>query len=247
MVPARGPHVAASKTRARPAAQACLESHNSVPRLHRERAAPALRTLDTLARPPFGVRAGLAPLLIWGALIERRGEICLYERGTYVPTWSAEFYDRFLRAPEEFTVRCIGQSTLDEMLADLSDAIPAGGCGRTTRINDFLQRLFAWYRALPDYTRRTARISQEAKEFRHLLSSATDPLELLLRQLPEALGVGCFRKGVILRARKRGKDEDVICSDTDPRAAKEAPNNPAPALDLVKAEPAANSSPNREP
>ncbi len=144
-----------------------------------------------LARPPFGIRAGLAPLFIWGALIERRAECCLYERGTYVPTWSPELYDRFLRAPEDFEVRCVAGTPLPAALIRLSETLPAptSACGPVRGVNDFLQRLFSWYRALPDYTKRTGTVSPRAKEFRRILSSATDPVELVFKQLPESLSL----------------------------------------------------------
>ncbi len=144
---------------------------------------------DELARPPYGIRAALAPLLIWGAVIERRGECCVYERGTYVPNWSAELYDRFLRTPAEFEVRCVSGTPLPSILLDLSDVLPelSGASAQVRGVNDFLQRLFGWYRALPDYTKRTNTLSPRAKEFRHTISTATDPIELVFRQLPESL------------------------------------------------------------
>lgn len=147
---------------------------------------------DELARPPYGIRAGLAPLLIWGALIERRGECCLYERGTYVPSWSSELYDRFLRTPEEFEVRCVSGTPLPSVLLDLTEVLPKapGGCDEISGVNDFLQRLFGWYRALPDYTKRTNALSPKAREFRRTISTATDPVELVFRQLPESLQLG---------------------------------------------------------
>lgn len=146
-----------------------------------------------VALPPYGIRAGLAPLLIWGALVERRGESCLYERGTYLPNWSAELYDRFVRWPEEFEIRCVPRFALRDILGSLSEALPTRTCGRRERVvemNDFLQELFGWYRELPDFTKRTGAISAETKELRRLLSTATDPLELVLEQIPEALGAG---------------------------------------------------------
>lgn len=147
---------------------------------------------DELARPPYGIRAGLAPLLIWGALIERRAECCVYERGTYVPNRSAELYDRFLRTPAEFEVRCVSGTPLPSILLDLSGVLPglSGAPAQVQGVNDFLQRLFGWYRALPDYTKRTNTLSPRAKEFRHTISTATDPVELVFTQLPLSLGLG---------------------------------------------------------
>jgi len=144
---------------------------------------------DELAQPPYGIRAGLAPLLIWGALIERRSECCLYERGTYIPSWSSELYDRFLRAPAEFEVRCVSGTPLPSTILDLSEMLPdaPGVRGQVGGVNDFLQRLFSWYKALPDYSRRTNALSARARKFRHTISTANDPAELVFKQLPESL------------------------------------------------------------
>lgn len=149
--------------------------------------------LSELSAAPYGIRAGLSPLLVWGALIERQSECCLYERGTYAPSWSAELYDRFVRRPEEFEVRCVSGSALHGALAALSEAFPNRTCRKcepTVRMNDFLQHLFGWYRELPDFTKRTGELSVETKEFKRAISTATDPLELVFEQIPRALGLG---------------------------------------------------------
>src|SRR5207249_1747928 len=56
-------------------------------------------------------------------------------------------------------------------------------------VNDFLRRLFTWYKALPDYTKRTRTVARHSSEFRRVLASATDPVALLFTQLPAALDV----------------------------------------------------------
>ena len=145
---------------------------------------------EKLSRAPFGIRAGLAPLIIWGGMIERRSECCLYERGTYVPTWSTELYDRFLRAPEVFEVRCVKRESIAEILSRLVPIFRKSTGGSSVEhigVNDFLHALFSWYGSLPDFAKRTTDVSAEAIRFRQVISSSVDPVKLILTELPAAL------------------------------------------------------------
>ena len=145
---------------------------------------------DELSRAPFGIRAGLAPLIIWGGMIERRSECCLYDRGTFVPIWSTELYDRFLRAPEEFEVRCVKRARIAEVLSQLVPVFRKSTEGSSVEhvgVNDFLRALFSWYGGLPDFAKRTTDVSAEAIRFRQVISASVDPVQLILTELPTVL------------------------------------------------------------
>ena len=143
-----------------------------------------------LSRPPYGIRAGLAPLIIWGGMIERRSECCLYERGTYVPVWSTELYDRFLRSPEEFEIRCVKRASIAEVLTQLIPVFRKDTEGSSVEhvgVNDFLRALFSWYGELSDFAKRTTDLSAEAMRFRQVISASVDPVQLILTELPAVL------------------------------------------------------------
>jgi hypothetical protein len=143
--------------------------------------------LKVLSVPPFGIRAGLSPLLVWAVLIANRDSLCLYERGTYLTEWDVELYDRMVRTPANFEVNTLIRLTqAEDPLDDLFKAIPPfdePGVG----LNTLLRRLFGWYKNLPEFSRRTQHVSGGAREFRRLLSAARDPIDMLFRAMPEAL------------------------------------------------------------
>jgi len=145
-----------------------------------------------LGREPYGVRVGPIPLLIWTVMIFHRDTLCMYENGTYVKDWSAEIFDRFVKDPNAFTVRWLvyGES-LGDLLHQLNASIPEATSLVEKRagvaLTGFLQNLFKWYYALPDYAKRTLKISNEALEFRRVLTSVVDPTDLIFSRIPEAL------------------------------------------------------------
>jgi len=66
---------------------------------------PLAGLLALLEGPPFGVKAGLTPLLFVALYVARAGEINLYERGSYVPAPDMAAFERLLTRPEQFAVR----------------------------------------------------------------------------------------------------------------------------------------------
>jgi hypothetical protein len=153
---------------------------------------PILPLYQCLSDPPYGIRRGLIPLLIWAVLIYHRQALCIYENGTYLREWSSELFDRFVKAPDGFTVRWLVLSDhAQELLKRLSQAIEsvqqASDTKESMTLSRFLQDLYRWYYQLPEFSKRTLRVSPQAQELRKVLTTAVDPIELLLSRLPQAL------------------------------------------------------------
>jgi len=146
---------------------------------------------NELRNPPFGIRDGLIPVLVWGVLIAGRDRYCLFERGTYIPEWSAEIYDRMLRAPGDFQVSALPRGTVrQKLISQLTQALPSRVITEPIGVNTLLRSMFSWYRSLPEFSRHTGRVSGGAQEFRRVVASASDPIEMLFITLPRALETG---------------------------------------------------------
>ena len=168
-----------------------LQSTNDAPK-------PFDNLYETLAKPPYGVRRGLASLLIWIVLIYHRYVVSLYEHGTYVREWATEIFDRFVRLPSTFTVRWLLLSSGDgNLIQELNECIP--GATHLLEVEDgvplngFLRNLYGWYRLLPDYTKQTNKLSQEADEFRNVLLKVTDPVDFIFESIPNVIGLESMR------------------------------------------------------
>tara|TARA_B100000686_G_C16796568_1_gene982800 strand:+ start:718 stop:4206 length:3489 start_codon:yes stop_codon:yes gene_type:complete len=156
--------------------------------------APFVRLLNELMAPPFGVKRGLALILIWSFIMGRRKEIALYDNGTYTTDWNVEDFDRYLKHPEFYSVQWFSsRSKIARAFAQLSNSIPdhKGLDKNYTNVSlaGFLGKLYSWYRRLPPYTTSTNTISEKSIALRRAIVSAIDPVELVFSRIPEAVGI----------------------------------------------------------
>jgi hypothetical protein len=151
---------------------------------------------ESLATPPFGLRAGVAPILLVAALILYSEDIALYEHGTFRPVLAPEMCERLLRNPENFELKSYAardgaRATLLTAVAD-SLRLPAARGPRNGRVSSVLavvSQLVATVNGLPEFSRKTRSLSNGAMAIRRAIESATEPDELMFKAIPAALGV----------------------------------------------------------
>ena len=56
-------------------------------------------------------------------------------------------------------------------------------------LSSVLQHLFDWYQGLPDYAKQTTSLSADALEVRRAITTAVDPIDLVLVRFPKALNL----------------------------------------------------------
>jgi len=144
---------------------------------------------------PYGVKRGLIPILIWAALISHKDTVCLYYDGTYVRIWDVETYELFEKIPHKYSVRWIDseqsvQTISKGMWQTLDSSLKTPATDKRSRIgiNSLLSALFTWYRELPEYSKNTKRLEKESLNFRQVITSTSDPVDLLFSKIPIALG-----------------------------------------------------------
>lgn len=146
--------------------------------------------------PPFGVKAGLMPLLFMALYMARSGEINLYERGSYVPIPNLATFERLLTRPEHFAVRlsradgmrCLVYERLAKGLAPHALDQPVQPALLTVAMP--LLRLL---HNLPAYSKQTRQLSERAQAIRQAIQEARSPDQLLFERLPSACGLQPFR------------------------------------------------------
>ena len=159
---------------------------------HRVRASDVYRELS---RPPFGVREGLAPLFLMTWLVVHSDETAVYEHGTFRPVLTMDVIERLFRNPGNFELKYFGSRTgsrshlltaIDEEL--VISASRRQGSGRVGSVLAVLSHLVALMNSLPDYSKRTSELSDDALAIRRCLTLATEPDELIFKAIPEAFG-----------------------------------------------------------
>lgn len=158
-------------------------------------ARPLSDLLQLMEKPPYGVKAGLTPLLFVLLYITYAGEIVLYERGNYAPIVDTALFDRLLARPESFAIRLSqvngSRWAVYEYLAQTFAPQALNQLIQPALLNALLP-LFRLFRSLPEYSKTTKRITQVAQDIRSALRTTKAPDELLFESLPQACGFNSF-------------------------------------------------------
>ena len=170
---------------------------------------PAWRTVDGMAQgdesigvdtvvaklgePPVGLRAGPALLLIAAYTLHHRRNIALMERGSFQPEITQAHFMRLAKSPKNFALRRIAAIANKEVLRAVVEGLSIWADDRPrTDIKEVVEALYRWWGQLSEFARRTRTVSPLAQSVRTVIQKATEPIELLLDQLPRACQAGGF-------------------------------------------------------
>jgi hypothetical protein len=140
----------------------------------------------TWAAPPFGLKAGVMPVLALAALIANRDRLAVYVDGVFQTGLDDVVVDKLLQKPGEVRLRRVDRSV--RQAAFLSGLAQKFEISDGTASLPVAQALFRRYAKLPSYAKRTESLSEIAQKVRAVVLKSRDPEALLFQDLPEALG-----------------------------------------------------------
>ena len=141
-----------------------------------------------LMAPPYGVKAGVLPILYVAAYCAQQQELAMYENRQYRPVFTGDMLERFVKRPDEFTVqrfRIVGlrASIYSEYKKLFND-------GKEKTIVQLVRPLANLIGDLEEYTQKTRsnQVSEKSRRVRDAFKLAKSPERLLFEDLPKALG-----------------------------------------------------------
>ena len=141
-----------------------------------------------LISPPYGVKAGLLPLLWLSVYLVNQHELALYEERQYIPGFNQELLERFVKRPDQFSVQRFRIEGLNASIFEEYSQVISGGKKPET-ILDIAKPLASFMGDLPDYTKKTRNgLSEKAIAFRAVFNLSKSPENLIFEGLPKALG-----------------------------------------------------------
>lgn len=163
-------------------------------------------------QPPFGLKNGLMPIMAIAFLITTKDSLAIYHDGMFQTTFTGLDVDYLVKNPETIEVRWM--SMTEEALNLLS------GMGKLVRKHsskeqplltpiDVGKGLVAIHDNLPNWTKRTNRLSANAMRIREILKRAKDPNALIFDDLPAALSKGIDDDGDVVKRLSDGLGELV--------------------------------------
>lgn len=146
----------------------------------------SIRTIyDELAKPPYGVLEGLAPILVSVFYLVNKSEVSFYAEGTFVPEPQEAHFELLLRRPELFS---LSGMRIAGVRKDIVERL-AGGLQTEPRVLPVVRKLYAMMNSLSKYARETNSVSVQAQTFRQAFFEARSPEKLLFLSLPVAFGM----------------------------------------------------------
>ena len=141
-----------------------------------------------LMAPPYGVKAGVLPMLYIAAYAVYQHELALYESRIYRPYFTEEMLERFVKRPDEFTVQRFRiKGVRASLFKEYSKALH--GDDNQHNLLDLAKALATEMGKLPEYTQKTEQgLSKPARDVRLSFNLAKSPERLLFHDLPKALG-----------------------------------------------------------
>jgi hypothetical protein len=151
--------------------------------------------LDTLKKPPFGMRQG--PSLIYIALyiLVNTDTIAVFKERDYQPYLSAADMALLLKRPDLFIIKNFKATKEEEQVFAVYQSLfkniklNEGQDLRNLSLIGVVGPLVKFISKLPNYSKKTREISIKAQRIRSIIMNATDPIRFLFQELPEGLGL----------------------------------------------------------
>jgi hypothetical protein len=141
------------------------------------------------AAEPYGLRAGVMPVLSLAFFMAHRSSLALYVSGAFTPEINEAVIDEWVLDPAKIKFKHI-EASKDHV--KLVDALATSVSQRAnTEIYaaplDIARGLVSIVVSLPEWTKRTSAVSQRAQLVRAMLLKASDPHKVLFADLPTLL------------------------------------------------------------
>ena len=142
---------------------------------------------------PYGVREGLCPLLLAVFAVIHEQDVAFYDQGSFMKQVIGQDFHRLIKAPENFEVqycRIAGVRTV--VFEQLFKVLNPDKAPKSIDLLDVVRPLCVFAAQLPEFAKKTARVSRSASQVRDALIRAEEPATLLFQTLPEACGCEHF-------------------------------------------------------
>ena len=174
---------------------------------------------DELMEPPFGVRAGLLPILFAAGLQAFPYAYALCYGGNYVSDILPTVIEQLCREPEKYEFIVLD---IDQTKRDYLKAVHGlfGAQARSTHVmkqcysvtgNDLIRACYDalenWKTDLPVGALSTKHLTDQTRRFQIALRQQSDPEQLLFERIPQALGYPNHKHHMLLESLEKCKSE----------------------------------------
>ena len=161
--------------------------------------------LEKWSNPPYGIKSGLVPILAVTFYLERNDKIALFVDEIFTPDFDEYAINRLYNNINVLSFRAVELGNINKNIMTQIANITQTNIKEldTKSVLAIVKPLVKFAFDLPSYLKRTERLTDITKKVRSTLLNAKDPVELLRKDLPIALGLEYDAKQKLL------KDNDI--------------------------------------
>ncbi len=139
---------------------------------------------------PYGVKAGVIPILYLTAFLCYQDKLAIYEDDIYTPYISDQHIERFMRRPDYFKIQYVKiEGVRATLFQEYTNVLyNASNTGKDYSLLSVAKPLAQFVANLEDFTKQTYRITKNAQRVRKAFELAKSPIDLLFVRLPKACG-----------------------------------------------------------
>jgi hypothetical protein len=140
--------------------------------------------------PPFGVKAGLLPILALAYFLSNQSRIAVYHDGAFIPELTDVHLDEWLQDESRITWKYFElDRSRQDYLAEVSLSLSCYlGQHVAPEPLETARGLVSLIVNLPEWTKRTATLTTRTRQVLQILLRATDPHKVLFLDIPALLG-----------------------------------------------------------
>lgn len=159
---------------------------------HADRTVPVGELYDLWRAPPYGMKDGVMPVFAVAFLLSMQDKLAIYREGVFQAQITDLDIDYLAKDPWAVQFRWMDLTETTRHLLSGMAGVVRELDGQKTLENlqpiDVARALVAIYDRLPNWTKRTAQLSANAKRIRDLFKRASDPNKFLFDDLPVSAG-----------------------------------------------------------
>ncbi|OXG00670.1 hypothetical protein B0A63_08780 [Flavobacterium johnsoniae UW101] len=147
--------------------------------------------IEVLSNKPFKLKQGFIDFWVPSFLFIKRDEYALFNEKIYTPTINEDILELIAKVPKDFEVKSFA---LEGVKLDIFNSyrkflnIDSNNNGSAQTFIETIKPFLVFYRALPDYSKETKRLSKESLAIREAIANSKDPEQSFFEDFPTALG-----------------------------------------------------------
>lgn len=150
-----------------------------------------IELFEILSNKPYKLKKGVLDFWIPIFLFMKRDDYTLYDNDIFQPFLNIDFIDYLIRYPQNITVKAFNIEGLKLDLFNKYRTLINRSSKEKVTSNAFIDTIrpfLTFYRGLPEYTKRTQKLSDSALKLREAIRNAKDPEKTFFEDVPQAMG-----------------------------------------------------------